>query len=223
MIRSGIRAVIDSWPDGEVTDAAAALSLAPVAIMGDLMGLPEPDWPMLARLTATSVAPADPHYGLPSGVAATRSGADRGLFGYLGEHVQQRRRTSREDLITLLLEREVEGRRLAPSEVVTSAFNAGRRHRTISCGTRATTRFSEGPGRLLYNCSDPGTCHPGPRLRALRSPLGRSTTPRRSSRRKSSLEQEQGLGEVAGMAYGEAWMPVPAGPKPFVRGRRRRA
>ena len=122
-IRSRIRAVIDDWPDGEVTDVAGALSLAPVAIMGDLMGLPEPDWPTLGRLTATSVAPADPHYCLPSGVAATRQSADRELFGYLSEQVQQRRRTGGEDLIGLLLASEVEGRRLAPSEVVTNAFN----------------------------------------------------------------------------------------------------
>jgi len=107
--------VFDDWPDGEVTDVAAALSVAPAAIMGDLMGLPEPDWPALARLTATSVAPADPHYCLPSGVDATRKAADRELFGYLGEQVQRRRRTGGEDLIGLLLTSEVEGQRLAPA------------------------------------------------------------------------------------------------------------
>lgn len=39
------------------------------------------------------------------------------------EQVQRRRRTGGEDLIGLLLTSEVEGRRLAPSEVVTNAFN----------------------------------------------------------------------------------------------------
>jgi len=75
-IRSRIRAVFDDWPDGEVTDVAASLSVAPAAIMGDLMGLPEPDWsPPPTRTTA--VRPGWPPRGEGPTVSSSVTWASR--------------------------------------------------------------------------------------------------------------------------------------------------
>jgi cytochrome P450 len=122
-IRARVQDCLAAWPDGDVFDLAMSLAPLPTAIMGDLMGLPAPDWPMLARLTSAAVAPADPEYQTAGGIDATRQHAYRQLFVYLQEQVVRRRRASGDDLISLLLTAEVDGRRLEPSEVVSNSLN----------------------------------------------------------------------------------------------------
>ncbi|MEA2532572.1 MAG: hypothetical protein QOJ93_383 [Actinomycetota bacterium] len=94
----------------DAAGVSAGASEAPFAQVPGILGLP-------ATILQTDAAGQDntDATGLTTLVRREPSVSD--------EQVQRRRRTGGEDLIGLLLTSEVEGRRLAPSEVVKNAFN----------------------------------------------------------------------------------------------------
>ena len=78
--RRRIHDIVAGWPDGEPFDLAAELVVFPMVILGELMNLPEQDWPSLVELSTTAVAYDDAR---PARIA---------LFSYLQSTLQQRKR-----------------------------------------------------------------------------------------------------------------------------------
>lgn len=109
-----VREFIEPLGDGGVFDFAEAMLALPVAIGGESMGLPRADWPRLAVLLNSSVAPDDPAYRLEGGTQATLDAAHRELFAYFQDIYLHRARNLGDDLISVLIKTEVDGRRMTP-------------------------------------------------------------------------------------------------------------
>ena len=109
--RDRIHRLVASWPDGEPFDLASELVAFPMVILGDLMNLPEEDWPSLVELSTAAVC------------ADAARPARIELFAYLQGVVHQRKRNPTDDLFCSLLGTEIEGRRLGPADVVCNTYN----------------------------------------------------------------------------------------------------
>lgn len=121
-IRGIVVELLSPLADG-VVDLAMALAALPMAVTGTIMGLPAADWPRLTRLTTAAIAPDDEEFQLGGGRAATLSIAHRELFAYFQDAVAARRRTSDDDLISLLMTMQVDGRGLSMSEIVSNCYS----------------------------------------------------------------------------------------------------
>jgi len=124
-IRRIVLGLLEPLGDGATFDFAAAMAMLPMAVVGSMLGVPERDWPWLVRLTTSSIAPEDPAYRLPEGTEATLANAHRELFAYFQDVVSERRRSAvaGDDLISLLLDMELDGRRLGPSEILSNCYS----------------------------------------------------------------------------------------------------
>ncbi|MDX2595843.1 MULTISPECIES: cytochrome P450 [Streptomyces] len=120
--------------EGEPFDFAEAMMSLPMATAGTMMGLPREDWPRLTRLTTMSIAPEDPEFAGPGGVEETLQAAHRELFAYFHDILRERRGNLGEDLISLLLEMDIDGRRLETGAVLSNCYS-------LILGANVTTPF----------------------------------------------------------------------------------
>ncbi|MFE5403098.1 cytochrome P450 [Streptomyces sp. NPDC056580] len=122
-IRAHVRRLLEPAMSREPFDIAEAATHLPMAVTGMLMGLPEEDWPRLTRLTLMSIAPDDPEYTVAGGPDAALRQAHRELFAYFADVVRERQRDLSDDLISLLLSMEFEGRKLGLGEVLSNCYS----------------------------------------------------------------------------------------------------
>ena len=118
--------VLDQWSDtiigatiGELIDGFAGDGQAdlipqltfpfPVRVIARILGLPEADWPRFLRLSTQLIAVMRNWEGAMA--------ASRELRGYFGEIIADRRKDTRDDLVSQLIEAEVDGRRLSDDEI----------------------------------------------------------------------------------------------------------
>jgi cytochrome P450 len=118
-----VREVIDPLADGGPFDFAAAMLALPVAVGGEAMGLPRADWPRLGHLLNSSIAADDPAYRSEGGTQATLDAAHRELFAYFQDIYRERRRNLGDDLISVLITTEVDGRTMSPGEVMSNCYS----------------------------------------------------------------------------------------------------
>ncbi|MER6910510.1 cytochrome P450 [Streptomyces sp. NPDC000594] len=123
-IRRVVAGLLEPLADGGPFDFAVAMTALPTAVIGAMMALPEADRPRLARLAHACVAPDDPVFRLGGGgPGATLVTAHRELFAYFQDTVTARRRSPGNDLISVLLTMELDGRRLSPGEIVSNCYS----------------------------------------------------------------------------------------------------
>jgi len=118
--------VLDQWSDtiigatiGELIDAFAGDGRAdlipqltfpfPVRVIARILGLPEVDWPRFLRLSTELIAV------MRNWDRAVAAGQE--LRGYFAEIIADRRRHMRDDLVSQLIEAEVDGHRLSDDEI----------------------------------------------------------------------------------------------------------
>jgi len=118
--------VLDQWSDtiigatvSELIDAFAGDGHAdlvpqltfpfPVRVIARILGLPEADWPRFYRLSTELIAV------MRNWDRAVAAGQE--LRGYFAEIIADRRRHTRGDLVSQLIEAEVDGRRLGDDEI----------------------------------------------------------------------------------------------------------
>jgi cytochrome P450 len=123
LITNLVREVIDPLAEGGAFDFAEAMLALPVAVGGTSMGLPRADWPRLARLLNASIAAQDPEYCIEGGPQATLDQAHRELFAYFQDIYHERRRNLGNDLISVLITTEVDGRTMSPGEVMSNCYS----------------------------------------------------------------------------------------------------
>jgi cytochrome P450 len=140
LIRSLVVELISPLGDGGSFDFAQAMFGIPMAISGSMMGLPRSDWEWLTRLTAMCIAPDDPEYRTPEGRSATLDTAHRELFAYFQDLVRERRNRLGDDLISVLITTEFEGRRMLPGEILSNCYS-------LLLGANVTTPHS--PATLM--------------------------------------------------------------------------
>lgn len=133
-VTTEVRRLLLPAAGGEPFDFAQAMMSLPMATASTMMGLPQEDWERLTRLTAMSIAPADPEFTEPGGVDATLKRAHRELFAYFHNILRLRRRNPGEDLISLLMEMEIDGRKLGPGAILSNCYG-------LILGANVTTPF----------------------------------------------------------------------------------
>jgi cytochrome P450 len=152
--------VLDQWSDAvigatisELIDAFAADGCAdlipqlmfpfPVRVIARILGLPESDWPRFLRLSTELIAVMR---NWDRAVAAGRE-----LRGYFAGLIADRRRHTREDLVSQLIEAEVGGRRLSDDEIYPFLL--------LLLPAGAETTYRSSANMLFGLLSDPGLLH----------------------------------------------------------------
>ncbi len=151
-VRRRAREIVDAIaPKGEVEFVSEVASVLPVAIICDMMGVPEADRPRLLDATNRLLAGGDPEYGgtKESLTKAAHELRDYGLW--LGRN---RLAQPQEDLTTTLVRAEVDGEAMPPEDLgpffllLVAAGNETTRN-AISHGLWAFTEFPDQKQRWL--------------------------------------------------------------------------
>jgi cytochrome P450 len=122
-IRELVRELFGPLGDGGSFDFAQAMLMLPVAVAGVAMDLPREDWPRLCRLLNASIAADDPDYLTSDGAVSTVDRAHRELFAYFQDIYRERVRRPGDDLISVLISTQVDGRPMAPGEVMSNCYS----------------------------------------------------------------------------------------------------
>lgn len=128
-IRQAVRRLLA--PHDDAWDLAKVAARLPMAVAGELMTLPERDWPQLSLWTDMAASPQEPEYCLRT-PAATLAIAHHSLFEYFSEQVRQRSRAPGEGLIGHLMSMRAGGGPLSASEVIYNCYS-------LLLGANATT------------------------------------------------------------------------------------
>jgi cytochrome P450 len=120
-IRAHVREAIERVPPGGRCDFVHDLSAdLPVATLADVMGVPREDRHLLHRWANRVIGFQDPEYaerdeqGRPIDAHSKRALAD--MFAYARELAAEKRRHPADDILTTLLEAEIDGDRLSAEE-----------------------------------------------------------------------------------------------------------
>ncbi|WP_338674697.1 cytochrome P450 [Streptomyces sp. SCSIO 30461] len=147
MIRPLVLDLIMPLTDGGSFDFAEAMLAMPMSVTGTMMGLPKADWPWLSRLTTVCIAADGPEYQDQGGRDATLERAHRELFAYFQDLMRFRRNDLGDDLLSVLISTEFEGRHMDPGEIVANCYS-------LLLGANVTTPHS--PNYVMAEFIDSG-------------------------------------------------------------------
>jgi len=95
----------------------------PLAVLADLLGVPREDWRLMFRWTNEIVGSGDPEYQTPGGDSReTADQARRSLFEYFAGMAEERRKSPREDIVSVLVNARVQGGPVPPFELLSYYF-----------------------------------------------------------------------------------------------------
>ena len=115
-IRARVGRLLDAVPAGEVVDLVDVLAAPlPVLVICDLLGVPDADRDDFRRWSDATILASDGRAALPP--HALRDVLE--LVAFLEQLARDKEADPADDIVSLLVGAEVEGRRLAPSELVT--------------------------------------------------------------------------------------------------------
>lgn len=107
-------------------------SQLPLAVICGLMGIPEEDWPLMFALTNQVLGSADPEYqaevvsadqrGTIAASLQTSMDGRHKMIAFFGNLLNERRKQPGEDLVSILLESEVDGERLDEVDILAFCF-----------------------------------------------------------------------------------------------------
>ena len=163
-LRPRVQAMADTLIDGVdttsfdlITDFAEPL---PVAVIAELLGVPEEDRHLLRPWSAGIVAMYE--YGRTEDAAARAVTAAAEFAAYMRELAEARRSQPREDLVSHLVAAEDGGERLSPEELVASAIlllNAGHEASVNAFGNGVVALLAN-PDQLARVHADAGLVEP---------------------------------------------------------------
>ena len=131
-IREIATAILDRL--GDRTECDFVLDVAsqlPLAVICGLMGIPEEHWPLMFQLTNQTLGAADPEYQAEScpraSAAPSRRRRDRArgplkMMDFFRSLLEERRKTPGDDLVSVLLESEIDGERLDEVDILAFCF-----------------------------------------------------------------------------------------------------
>lgn len=111
-----------------VIDVASQL---PLAVICGMMGLEEDDWPLMFQLTNKVLGSGDPEYqtdvpedqrGTDEAARITGNMGTMQMFGFFAQVLQQRQAKRKDDLISILVDSEVDGDRLSDEDILWFCF-----------------------------------------------------------------------------------------------------
>jgi len=103
--------------EGEVDFVEKIAAPLPIAVIGWLLGVPEPDWPQLYDWTNRMIGFDDPEFN-PTDLENDSTRALIELFTYFSELVDERRAKPQDDLISLFAHAVVDGEKLPQMDVL---------------------------------------------------------------------------------------------------------
>lgn len=155
-IRDLLAPLLDRMADEGETDVMEVLAFAlPVAVIGELVGVPATDREEFRPLVRASAALIEP--GASTETLEQAAGAQRQMRGYFRDLIEERRRRPADDLLSTLIEAEEQGDRLTADEVVANTillFAAGFETTTNLIGNGLWTLLAH-PDQLARLRSDP--------------------------------------------------------------------
>jgi len=99
-----------------VTDAAALL---PLAVICEMMGVPKDDWKLMFELTNKVLGGGDPEYQAEGAdIDQTITEGHMQMFGYFMRMLAERKRERKEDLVSVLVESDIDGDKLTDEEIL---------------------------------------------------------------------------------------------------------
>ncbi|MCX4657961.1 cytochrome P450 [Streptomyces uncialis] len=107
---------------GEISDLAVAAMNFPMDFIGTLMGLPQEDWPRLAKLTTMAIAPHDASFQEGS-APLTLLTVHHELFEYFSRQLSARGGTPTDDLIGHLMSMRIDGSPLDHETIVYNCYS----------------------------------------------------------------------------------------------------
>ncbi|HEY7269263.1 MAG TPA: cytochrome P450 [Dehalococcoidia bacterium] len=111
-----------------VIDVASQL---PLAVICGMMGIEESDWPQMFSLTNKILGAGDPEYqdtvpeeirGTPEGAQATGNYGTFQMFSFFSQMLASRRANRREDLVSILVDSDIEGEKLTDPDILWFCF-----------------------------------------------------------------------------------------------------
>jgi cytochrome P450 len=99
-----------------VTDVAAQL---PLAVICEMMGVPKQDWKLMFELTNQVLGGGDPEYQAEgANIDQTVTEGHIRMFGYFMQMLGARKAERKEDLVSVLVESEIDGDKLTDEEIL---------------------------------------------------------------------------------------------------------
>ncbi len=149
--------VADAGADGSAVDLIALYAEPlPVQVIAELLGVPEPDWPLLRPWSNAIVKMYE--YAVTPAQRAAAETASREFVDYLRELVAERRQAPGDDLVSsLIAETDADGARLTEDELVTTCtllLNAGH-EATVNVVGNGMTALLSAPDQLAAVRADP--------------------------------------------------------------------
>jgi cytochrome P450 len=149
--------VADAGADGSPVDLIALYAEPlPVQVIAELLGVPEPDWPLLRPWSNAIVKMYE--YAVSPEQRAAAETASREFVDYLRELMAKRRRAPHDDLVSsLIAETDSDGARLTEDELVTTCtllLNAGH-EATVNVVGNGMTALLTHPAQLSALRADP--------------------------------------------------------------------
>jgi cytochrome P450 len=149
--------VADEGADGSAVDLIALYAEPlPVQVIAELLGVPEPDWPLLRPWSNAIVKMYE--YAVSPEQRLTAEAASKEFVDYLRGLVAERRRDPGDDLVSsLIAETDAEGGRLTEDELVTTCtllLNAGH-EATVNVVGNGATALLRHPDQLAAVRADP--------------------------------------------------------------------
>jgi hypothetical protein len=156
-VRQIARALIDDFAERGSCDLWADFAAPlPTTVIAELLGIPPADREMFKEQSTAVVAAAGPTSGPMQAEGAGQ--ANRVLAEYLAGQFEEKRRRPGDDLLSALLEAEVDGRRLTPPELLGFAILlliAGN-ETTTNLICNAALLLDRHPDQLRRLAADPG-------------------------------------------------------------------
>ena len=111
-------------PEGEIDFVERVSGPLPLAVLCDLLGVPRADWEMLFRWTNQTVGSGDPEYQAEGeGGRETANAARVQLFSYFARMVEERRKSPRDDITSVLANARLDdGAAVPPFELLSYCF-----------------------------------------------------------------------------------------------------
>jgi cytochrome P450 len=156
-IREQVRCVLQPCREGE-QDFARLMMRLPMAVSGEIIGIPEEHWDPIAYWTAAGLSPTDPAFAAGPTVAHTLRRAHHELFARFSEMIAHRRRHPGDDLISGLLALRPNGRPMEDGEVLLNcySFMAGANSTTPHVAAQTVLMLIEHPRVWTWLRADPG-------------------------------------------------------------------
>jgi cytochrome P450 len=110
-------------PEGRVDFVERVSAVLPIAVIADMLGVPRSDWRQIFRWTNELVGSTDPEFRQPGDTSFQAGRRARvALFDYFEKMVEERRRSPRDDIISVLAAARIDGAPLRRVELLSYLF-----------------------------------------------------------------------------------------------------